>query len=148
MGRTTDLNITLQPAGRTETVTITGAAPLVETTKTDVGGVVENREVTNLPLNGRNFSSLATLIPGARPVGSWDPTKTRIGAASIAGAGGRNINTTVDGIDNKDNTVGGYVQNVSIEGHSGVRAKNATVFGGRRALSRRPALDRDQVRIE
>ncbi len=116
VGRTTDLNMTLQPAGIVETVSISGAAPLVETTKTDVGGVVENREVTNLPLNGRNFSSLAALIPGARPVGAWDPTKTRIGAISIAGAGGRNINTTIDGIDNKDNTVGGYVQNVTIEG--------------------------------
>lgn len=116
VGRTTDVFVKLEPAGLQETVTVTGLAPLVETTKTDVGGVVENREVENLPLNGRNFSSLATLIPGARPVGSWDPTKTRIGAVSIAGAGGRNINTTIDGIDNKDNTVGGYVQNITLEG--------------------------------
>ncbi len=116
VGRTTDVFIRLEPAGRAETVTVTGISPLVETTKTDVGGVVDNREVENLPLNGRNFSSLATLIPGARPVGSWDPTKTRIGAVSVAGAGGRNFNTTIDGIDNKDNTVGGYVQNITLEG--------------------------------
>jgi hypothetical protein len=116
VGRTTDVNVTLQPAGTQTTITVSEVAPLVETTKTDVGGVIENREVLNLPLNGRNFSSLATLIPGARPVGSWDPTKTRIGAVSIAGAGGRNINTTIDGIDNKDSSVGGYVQNIALEG--------------------------------
>jgi len=116
VGRVTDVFIKLEPSGTQETVTVTGIAPLVETTKTDVGGVVDNREVESLPLNGRNFSSLTTLIPGARPVASWDPTKTRIGAVSIAGGPGRNINTTVDGIDNKDNTVGGWVQNVSLEG--------------------------------
>jgi hypothetical protein len=116
VGRTTDVNVMLQPAGTQTTITVSEVAPLVETTKTDVGGVIENREVLNLPLNGRNFSSLATLIPGARPVGSWDPTKTRIGAVSIAGAGGRNINTTIDGIDNKDSSVGGYVQNIALEG--------------------------------
>lgn len=115
VGRSTNINITLAPAGVEEAVTVTAAAAIVDVSKTDVGGVVDNREVTNLPLNGRNFSALATLIPGARPVGAWDPTKTRIGAVSIAGAGGRNINTTIDGIDNKDNTVGGYVQNISIE---------------------------------
>ncbi len=116
VGRTTDVNFILRPAGTTETVTVSTIAPLVETTKTDVGGVVEGREVANLPLNGRTFSSLAIMIPGARPVSSWDPTKSRIGAVSIAGGGGRNINTTIDGIDNKDNTVGGYVQNITLEG--------------------------------
>ncbi len=116
VGRTTDVFIRLEPAAMQETITVTGAAPLVETTRTDIGGVVENREVEDLPLNGRNFSALTSLIPGARPVSSWDPTKTRIGAVSVAGAGGRNLNTTVDGIDNKDNTVGGWVQNVSLEG--------------------------------
>jgi len=116
VGRTTDANVKLEPAGTAEVIEVNAIAPLVETAKTDVGGVVDNRDVTNLPLNGRNFSSLATLLPGARPVSAWDPTKTRMGAVSLAGAGGRNFNTTIDGIDNKDNTVGGYVQNISLEG--------------------------------
>jgi hypothetical protein len=116
VGRVTDVNIVLEPKGTQETITVSEMSPLIETTKTDVGGVVDNREVNNLPLNSRNFSALATLIPGARPVTSWDPTKTRIGAVSIAGAGGRNVNTTVDGVDNKDSTVGGWVQNVPMEG--------------------------------
>ncbi len=116
VGRVTDVNIVLEPKGVQETITVNEVTPLLETTKTDIGGVVDNREVTNLPLNSRNFSSLATLVPGARPVTSWDPTKTRIGAVSIAGGGGRNVNTTVDGIDNKDSSVGGWVQNIPMEG--------------------------------
>jgi len=116
VGRVTDVNMALEPKGTAETITVNEVSPLVETTKTDIGGVVDNREASNAPLNGRNFSDLATLIPGAAPVTSWDPTKTRIGAIAIAGGGGRNVNTTVDGIDNKDNSVGGWVQNVPLEG--------------------------------
>ena len=85
VGRTTDVNVQLEPAGTNETIMVSEIASLVESTKTDVGGVVDNREVTNLPLNGRNFSSLATLVPGARPVTGWEPSRSRVpaGATSI-----------------------------------------------------------------
>ncbi|MBO0800404.1 MAG: TonB-dependent receptor, partial [Blastocatellia bacterium] len=89
---------------------------LIETTRTDLGGVVNNRELENLPLNGRSLAGLAILIPGARPTESFDPTKNRSAAFSINGGGGRNLNTTVDGGDDKDNTVGGIVMNFSLEG--------------------------------
>jgi hypothetical protein len=56
-------------------VTITAAAPLVETDSSDRGGVVTGREVTELPLSGRNFTQLATLMPG-------------VAAASNTGFGG------------------------------------------------------------
>ena len=117
IGTTLTLNATLKPAGTTETVVISaGDTGLIETTKTDLGGVVSNREIENLPLNGRSLAGLAILIPGARPTQSFDPTKNRSSAFSINGGGGRNVNTTVDGGDNKDNTVGGIVMNFSLEG--------------------------------
>ncbi|HKX31400.1 MAG TPA: TonB-dependent receptor, partial [Blastocatellia bacterium] len=117
VGTTTTLNGALKPAGTTETVVINAAdAALIETTRTDLGGVVNNREIENLPLNGRSLAGLAILIPGARPTQSFDPTKNRSAAFSINGGGGRNLNTTVDGGDNKDNTVGGIVMNFSLEG--------------------------------
>jgi hypothetical protein len=56
------------------------------------------------------------LIPGARPTGSYDPTKQRVAVFSINGSSGRNVNTTVDGGDNKDNTVGRIVMQFSLEG--------------------------------
>ena len=117
VGITITINATLKPAGTSESVVINASeTPLVETNKTELAGVVSNREMENLPLNGRSFSALAILIPGARPTGSFDPTKTRVAVFSINGSTGRNVNTTVDGGDDKDNTVGGIVMQFSIEG--------------------------------
>src|SRR5262249_9952057 len=90
-------------------------APLVETTKTDVGGVIDQRRLENLPVNGRSFASLAILIPGATLEPSFDPTKARVGTFSVGGSTGRNLNITIDGGDNKDNAVGGILQSFSME---------------------------------
>jgi len=107
----------LKPAGAAEQVTVTGeSAPLVETTKTEVSGVIDQRQMENLPVNGRSFASLATLIPGATLQGSFDPTKARVGTFSVGGSTGRNLNISVDGADNKDNAVGGILQNFTMEG--------------------------------
>jgi hypothetical protein len=107
----------LKPAGASEQVTVTSeAAPLIETTKTDVSGVIDRRQMESLPVNGRNFASLAPLIPGATLEGSFDPTKARVGTFSIGGSTGRNLNITIDGGDNKDNAVGGILQNFTMEG--------------------------------
>jgi outer membrane receptor protein involved in Fe transport len=113
----TTANVDLKVGGIGETVTVTGeSAPLVETTKTDVSGVIDQRRLENLPVNGRSFASLAVLIPGATLQPSFDPTKARVGTFSVGGSTGRNLNITVDGGDNKDNAVGGILQNFSMEG--------------------------------
>jgi hypothetical protein len=106
----------LKPAGATAQVTITSEAALVETTKTEVSDVVDQRQMESLPVNGRSFASLAVLIPGATLAPSFDPTKARVGTFSVGGSTGRNLNITVDGGDNKDNAVGGILQNFSMEG--------------------------------
>jgi len=113
----TTANGDLKVGGIGETVTVTGESEaLVETTKTDVSGVVDQRRLENLPVNGRSFASLAVLIPGATLQPSFDPTKARVGTFSVGGSTGRNLNITVDGGDNKDNAVGGILQNFSMEG--------------------------------
>jgi hypothetical protein len=113
----TTVNPDLKVGGIGETVTVTGeSTALVETTKTDVSGVIDQRRLENLPVNGRSFASLAILIPGATLEPSFDPTKARVGTFSIGGSTGRNLNITVDGGDNKDNAVGGILQNFSMEG--------------------------------
>ncbi|HET9529119.1 MAG TPA: TonB-dependent receptor [Blastocatellia bacterium] len=107
----------MKPAGATEQVTVTGeTAPLVEASKTDVSGVIDQRRLESLPVNGRSFASLAVLIPGATLQGSFDPTKARVGTFSVGGSTGRNLNVTIDGGDNKDNAVGGILQNFTMEG--------------------------------
>jgi hypothetical protein len=69
------IDITLSAGDVSAVVTVVAAAPLVETETSDRGGVVTGREVTELPLSGRNFTQLATLMPG-------------VAAASNAGFGG------------------------------------------------------------
>ena len=54
----------LKPSTVSGEVTISAGAPLVETESSDLGSVISGREVTELPLSGRNFTQLATLMPG------------------------------------------------------------------------------------
>src|SRR5262249_39984027 len=107
----------LKPAGAVASVTVSAENnALVETTKTEVSGVIDQRQMENLPVNGRSFASLAVLIPGATLQPSFDPTKARVGTFSVGGSTGRNLNITIDGGDNKDNAVGGILQNFTMEG--------------------------------
>jgi outer membrane receptor protein involved in Fe transport len=115
VGRTSTFDVTLQPGLATETVNVTSEVPIIDQTKTDVGLNITPREVENLPLNGRDFANLAILAPGAKPVNSYDPTKNRIAVFGINGSSGRNVNVTVNGVDNKDNTVGGPVMQLPLE---------------------------------
>ena len=113
----TTLDADLRAAGTAEQVTVTAeGAALVETGKTDVGGVINQKQLESLPVNGRSFASLAVLIPGATLEPSFDPTKSRTGTFSVGGSTGRNLNITIDGGDNKDNAVGGILQNFTMEG--------------------------------
>ena len=58
------LTFSLEPGSVTETVTVTGQAPLVETASSTLGLVVETEQIDALPLNGRNVSDLLHLVPG------------------------------------------------------------------------------------
>jgi hypothetical protein len=109
-------NVELKAGAVTETVTVTTDAVAIETTKSDLGGVVTPNEVQNLPLISRTFASLSVIMPEARPVGNFDPTKTRIGNFAMNGGDGRQLDVNVDGGDNKDNVVGSLVQNFAYEG--------------------------------
>lgn len=110
-----ELNVTLTAGAQTEMITVDSSAPLVDTAKTDVSLSITPTEVQNLPLNGRDFANLAFLAPGAKPVNSYDPTKNRIAVFGVNGSAGRNVNVTVNGIDDKDNTVGGPVMQLPLE---------------------------------
>jgi hypothetical protein len=115
IGRTVTQNFTLQPGGVSETVEVTAAAPLVDQTKTDVSTNITPEQITELPLIGRDVADLAYLAPGVKAADSYDPTKNRYAILSVNGHGGRNVNVTINGVDNKDNTVGGPVMQVPAE---------------------------------
>jgi hypothetical protein len=109
VAQTTRLDVTLEVGNVQETVEVTGAAALVQSTTSDLGEIVDRRQIQTLPLNGRIFSQLIQLVPGAVPAG--------FGAAPEAGstAGARSatsasvnglpwVGTTyyMDGIENKE----------------------------------------------
>jgi hypothetical protein len=98
-----------------ETVEVIGTAPLVDATKTDVSTNITPNQIQDLPLIGRDIADLAYLAPGVKAADSYDPTKNRYAILSVNGDGGRNVNVTVNGVDNKDNTVGGPVMQLPAE---------------------------------
>lgn len=116
VARATTVDVMLETGALKQTVTVEAShAALVDVQKTDVSRPITPSEVANLPTNSRDFVSLAAVAPGARPVGSYDPTKNRIGIFAVNGSNGRNVNITINGIDNKDNTVGGPVMQLPLE---------------------------------
>jgi len=63
------VDITLQVGAQTETVEVSAEAPLLQPETNSLGQVVEQRNVTELPLNGRNPLALVSLVPGVVPQG-------------------------------------------------------------------------------
>ncbi|RPJ84025.1 MAG: carboxypeptidase regulatory-like domain-containing protein [Acidobacteria bacterium] len=57
----------MELGGLTEEVEVVGETPLIETTRSDIGGVVTPAEITNLPLLNRTFANLSVIMPEARP---------------------------------------------------------------------------------
>jgi outer membrane receptor protein involved in Fe transport len=83
---TSRVDVHLAAGAVAEEMTVTGSAPLVETGDATLGTVVEHQEIVNLPLNGRSFAQLGTLIPGV--------------IAAPASLGGANGNATPGGFGN------------------------------------------------
>lgn len=115
IARTTDLDVTLRVAPLAETVIVTAAAPLISTTSSSVGEVVDTGRIEQLPLNGRQFANLAATVPGVGLGFHSDPTKSTQYAPQIGGGNGRNVNYVIDGGDNNDDTVGGLLQLFPLE---------------------------------
>src|ERR1700755_3528369 len=63
-----NLPVTLQPGAITESVQVTGGAPLVDTATSSLGQVIDNKKINDLPLNGRNVWALGLLSCNVVPV--------------------------------------------------------------------------------
>jgi hypothetical protein len=66
VGQTSVVNLRMAPSAVQESVTVTGEAPLIETTTSSVSGNIDPRQVSELPVLGRNWMSLVLLAPGNR----------------------------------------------------------------------------------
>src|SRR5579864_5044970 len=105
------LNATLQPGAAQETVEVTSEAPLVDTTSTQLGAVVNDRAVVQLPLNQRDTYQFLQLQPGvvspfaAGTGGNIVYGSDQTGAVSVNGGRGRSNNFSVNGGDANDQFV-------------------------------------------
>jgi Carboxypeptidase regulatory-like domain len=102
------LDIPLQLGGSTEIVEVTGAPPLVDTTSTQLGAVVNERAVSQLPLAQRDAYQLLQLQPGVQSQVGLDTVygSDRAGVVSVNGGRGRDNNFTVNGGDGNDQFAG------------------------------------------
>jgi len=97
------VDVTLQVGATTEVVTVTGQAPLLETESSSKGQVIGERQMVNLPILGRTYSSLALLTPGVRQSQSGnqgDISFRREAAYNVNGLRSVYNNFLLDGIDN------------------------------------------------
>ena len=88
----------------------------VDTSSAVRGGVVGSHDLETFPLPARSFANIAYLVPGTEPVEPSDPTKARITAVSTGGSSGLNNELSLDGADNSDDWIGGFLQNFSPDG--------------------------------
>jgi len=113
-----DVSITLQPRSTRQTVNVQGQGSSITTQALDTasavrGGAVGSQDLEDMPLPARSFANIAYLVPGTEPVEPSDPTKARITAVSTGGSSGLNNELSVDGADNSDDWIGGFLQNFS-----------------------------------
>jgi len=113
-----NLEFKLQPGSTSQTIEVTAAAPIVDTSTSGIGNIVTSRQIMDLPLNGRNFTSLADIVPGVtrgqpgnQQSGSGNQAETfryaSSGGSAISGNGVRvqANNFLFDGIDNNESLV-------------------------------------------
>jgi hypothetical protein len=105
------VNLDLQVGQVTEIVTVTSEAAPVETRSGEVSSLISEKQVTELPLNGRNYAQLALMVPGVSPVtqsgagGAFATRGTGLNAGVDMSVNGNQSNSnlwTVDGVNNMD----------------------------------------------
>jgi Carboxypeptidase regulatory-like domain len=118
VGNTTTGNFSMSLGVTSQTVEVTGGAPILNTSDSSLGGVVTQKQIDNLPLNGRSFLSVAGLEPGVTI--SYQATSGVLNQndffqVSVAGAPSYMTTISVDGSRANDRITGGTSQNFSSE---------------------------------
>ena len=98
-------DLTLRPGKTTQVVEVTAAPMELQTTEASVGQVLGSRSVSNLPLNGRNFTFLAQVVAGVNTPQADTRGNAASGAFSANGERPAQNNYLLDGIDNNSNTI-------------------------------------------
>jgi Carboxypeptidase regulatory-like domain len=118
------VDFTLQIGSVNETVNVHESAPVVDTDTSALGDVISSRQITDLPLNGRDYTQLATLTTGVVKItenggginGATTPTNGNAGGAfSVNGTRGNLNNFLLDGVDNNSNDNAGNILHTNVD---------------------------------
>src|SRR6202158_2273728 len=109
VGKEIRVDLSLQPGEVSQTITITEAPPMVETTNATLGGTLSNETINDLPLNGRNYINLLTLRPGMTVYPGGGSA-----ARSANGLRPEDIGYLIDGVRDDDPYTGSSVTNAVI----------------------------------
>lgn len=104
VGQETRLGATLALEQIEESITVTGDAPIIETTSKEIGGTLTTQEFQDLPTQNRSFALFAALLPGVTPVPSTESTSAD--AIFANGQDDNNNSFNVDGANNDDDVIG------------------------------------------
>ena len=112
------VSVVLEPKSLAEKIVVHAATRSITTEPLDTASavhqaVIYRQDLDTIPLAARSFANIAYLAPGTEPVEPSDPTKARITAVSTGGSSGLNNELSVDGGDNSDDYIGGFLQNFS-----------------------------------
>jgi len=113
-----DVTVIMNPSVVSQTVQVRAQGSSITAQPLDLASqvhqsIVTSQDLEGLPLPARSFANIAYLAPGTEPVEPSDPTKARITAVSTGGSSGLNNELSVDGGDNSDDYIGGFLQNFS-----------------------------------
>src|SRR5262249_45432468 len=106
LGQAVTLDIALMIVTATEQLTIAGTQPLLPVGRTEVSSVITQRQIEQLPVNGRNFIAFAVITPGVTTDRTPLQGATATSGLSFTGQRARSNNIMVDGLDNNDPFVG------------------------------------------
>ena len=114
VNNTANGNIKLEIGQESTVIEVQGSEVAVNTEQAEVQGVLTASQISNLPVNGRNFLDLAQLEPGVQIQDgeNFDPTKVGYSSISFGGRFGRTARINVDGVDVSDETVGTTTEDI------------------------------------
>jgi Carboxypeptidase regulatory-like domain len=117
IGQEVRINIVLEPGAPAEELVITATPALVNHDSAQVGTVIENHQIVNLPLDGRNFLQLSLLVPGTAPSAQGSPGSVR-GEFTVNVNGAREDanNYLLDGVFNTDPKLNSFAINPPVDG--------------------------------
>jgi carboxypeptidase family protein/TonB-dependent receptor-like protein len=106
VGETATINFTMKVATLQESVTVSGAAPMIDTKKSELTGNINPEQVQQLPLNGRNWLDLVSMVPGARG---------NLGDIRAGASGSDAARYQVDGLSVTGQGTGGETQSYGLD---------------------------------